>query len=119
MEKSQAENILLDNPDKWEDWEIQFKAQAVSYNLVDQIFNNESFLNKPIEPKIANYRPLIQTRSQSSNASNDSDSTISSLTVENRENFKYNYLIYQEHIKAYTREIESIYRLRTWIKKTV
>src|SRR5438105_1988852 len=95
------------------------KAQAVSYNLIDKIFNNESFQTKPIEPKIANYRPSIQTRSQLSTASSETETNISGLTTENREKFKFDYLIYQEHVKEYNREIEMIRGLRNWIEKTV
>ena len=49
--------VILDNPSKWEDWELEFKAQVVSYNLIEQMFNNEAFLEKPTKPA----RPIYRT----------------------------------------------------------
>ena len=54
--------IILDSPDKWEDWELKFKAQVVSYNLVNQIFDDEAFLNKSIKPARPIYRMVAATR---------------------------------------------------------
>ena len=120
MEKSQAENAtFLNNPDKWEDWELQFKAQAVSYSLDAQIFENEAFQIKPTEPVRPSYRSTPQTRSQSAQssvtASSEPEANISSITGLNAE-LQTNYL---EDIKAYNQEIENIRGLQNWIKKTV
>ncbi len=65
--------VILDNSSKWEDWKLQFKAQVVFYNLVDQIFDNEAFLEKPIKPARPNYQTVPQTHSQTVQATVSSD----------------------------------------------
>ena len=62
MAANEATTIVLDSPDKWEDWELKFKAQVVSYNLVNQIFDDEAFLDKSIKLARPIYRTVIVTR---------------------------------------------------------
>ena len=62
MAANEATTIVLDSPDKWEDWELKFKAQVVSYNLVNQIFDDEAFLDKPIKSARSIYWMVAATR---------------------------------------------------------
>ena len=62
MTTNEATTIILDSPDKWEDWELKFKAQVVSYNLMNQIFNDEAFLDKPIKLMRSIYQMIAATR---------------------------------------------------------
>ena len=117
--------IILDSPDKWEDWELKFKAQVVSYNLVNQIFDDEAFLDKPIKPARPIYWTVAATRAQSASASTASSDTeagtaaVNAHNTELKDNYRFDYHEYQEDMKAYNREIDSIRDLRAWMEKTV
>ena len=54
--------IILNSPDKWKNWELKFKVQVVSYNLVNQIFDDAAFLDKPIKPARPIYWTVAVTR---------------------------------------------------------
>jgi hypothetical protein len=113
--------IILDSSDKWEDWELKFKAQVVSYNLVNQIFDDEAFLDKPTKPVRPTYRTVAATRAQST-ASSDTEAGTAAVNAHNAElkdNYRFDYHEYQEDMKAYNREIDSIRGLRAWLEKTV
>ena len=108
--------IFLDSPDKWEDWELKFKAQVVSFDLTNQVFNNRAFLDKPVKPT----RPIlwdvttrtqagVQTRALSATATPDTNTAamaaaINAINAANaitKEDYKFEYLEYQEDLKAY------------------
>ncbi len=111
MKRLQTDTIiLLNHPDKWENWELQFKAQAISYNLVNQIFSNKTFQNKPVEPVRPNPQPQTQTWAQT--AQSATEATTKTTATELQENFWFDYIIYQEHVKAYNQKINSIHELR-------
>jgi len=123
MTTNEATTIVLDSPDKWEDWELKFKAQVVSYNLVNQIFDDEAFLDKPTKPARPTYRTVAATRAQSaSTASSDTEAGTAAVNAHNAElkdNYRFDYHEYQGDLKAYNREIDSIRGLRAWMEKTV
>src|SRR5436190_24361637 len=125
MTTNEVTTIVLDSPDKWEDWELKFKAQVVSYNLVNQIFDDEAFLDKPIKPARPIYRTVAATRAQSvstSTASSDTEAgtiAVNAHNAELKDNYRFNYHEYQEDMKAYNREIDSIRGLRAWIEKII
>jgi len=115
--------IILDSPDKWEDWELKFNVQVVSYNLMNQIFDNEAFLNKPTKPVRPTYQMVAATRAQLAlTVLSDTEAGIAAVNTHNAElkdNYRFNYHEYQEDLKAYNWEINNICNLRAWMEKTV
>src|SRR5436189_5684492 len=97
--------IILDSPDKWEDWELKFNVQVVSYNLMNQIFDNEAFLNKPTKPVRPTYQMVAATRAQLAlTVLSDTEAGIAAVNTHNAElkdNYRFNYHEYQEDLKAY------------------
>ena len=85
--------IILDSPDKWEDWELKFKAQVVSYNLVNQIFDDEAFLDKPKKPARPTYQTIVITRAQSAILSNAEVGAVAvnAHNAELKDNYRFDY----------------------------
>ena len=95
--------IILDSPDKWEDWELKFKAQVVSYNLMNQIFDDEAFLDKSKKLARLIYQMIAAMRAQFT-VSNDIEASaivINAYNTELKNNYRFNYHEYQEDLKAY------------------
>ena len=115
--------IILDSPDKWEDWELKFKAQVISYNLINQIFDDEAFLDKSTKPVRPIYWMVATTRAQStSTTSSDTEAGTVAVNAHNtklRNNYQFDYHEYQEDLKTYNQEIDSIHGLRAWMEKIV
>jgi hypothetical protein len=126
MASTQSETTTcLRSPLDWHAWEREFKSYVATYDLTDKFFGEELFLARPIQPKISDYPTQVQRRSQSS-ATLQADSqavtraiTIAELTAEGKESFKYDFIIYQEMKKDYTKEAEALRSVRDWITKTV
>jgi len=134
-------NVFLNTPHEWENWNTQFQGLAVSLSIWDLIEGAEVPLTKPVMPHISSYhkqsareeREGTVTRTQASatvSSTQDSEPqesqsivqpvvTFANLSANNQKAFQFDLNMYQELKKEYNAEVNSIRTLKDWIRKTV
>jgi hypothetical protein len=135
-------NVFLNTPHEWENWNTQFQGLAVSLSVWELIEGTEVPLTKPVMPHISSYHRQSalerETRQATATASSTQDSepqesqstvqsvgpvapviTFANLSANNQKAFQFDLNMYQELKKEYNAEITSIRTLKDWIRKTV
>jgi hypothetical protein len=129
---SEANKASLRGPEDWEEWEHQFKSQAVAFDLWDQITGDEPLIRKPRMPEIAGYQQQAQTRggagrgragnagrSQTVDDDDSSDPSVAQLTDQSRNAYQLDMQRYIQSQREYKEQSTAVQKLKKWVIDTV
>jgi hypothetical protein len=122
---SEANKTSLRGPEDWEEWEHQFKSQAVAFDLWDHIEGDEPLIRKPRMPETASYQRQARRgnpgRGQSSQIVDDEDSdpSVAQLTDQSRNAYQLDMQRYIQSQKEYKEQTTAVQKLKKWVIDSV
>ena len=145
MATESTENIQLKGAEDWESWSTEFKTRAIAANIWRLITpkpgqrNTDPLREEPIAPQLSDYEKKPATTrenrvhtAQSSGTMQDQPPqpppeeedelnkprSTGELTIGARQLLQLDMNYYQQELKAYNKEQESIEKLKTWVGRT-
>jgi hypothetical protein len=145
MATQSTENIQLKGPEDWEAWSTEFKTRAIAANIWRLINprpgqrHTDPLREEPIAPQLSDYEKKPATArenrahtAQSSGTMQDQPpqpppeeedelnkpKSTAELTTGARQLLQLDMNYYQQELKAYNKEQESIEKLKTWVGRT-
>lgn len=146
MATQSTENIELKGAEDWESWSTEFKTRAIAANIWRLITprtgqrNTDPLREEPIAPQLSDYekKPAAATARENRAHTAQSSGTMQEqppqpppeedelnkprstgeLTTGARQLLQLDMNYYQQELKAYNKEQESIEKLKTWVGRT-
>jgi hypothetical protein len=141
MATSSTESVYLKGPEDWEAWSIEFETRATAANIWRLITprpgrtDTDPLKEEPIAPQLCDYekKQTRENRAQTAQSSGtvqeqqpppeeddemNKPRSTGELTTQGRQLLQLDMTYYQQEIKAYNKEQDSIKELKAWVGKT-